>query len=111
MRAGRSDMTKRRFLGGGGPNVSREDMARLNRRYPAQTFTGNRDHNLGAVRSEEQPGATPAPAAEAPGPNGAAGAPAGDLVAQLERLRALRDDGTLTEEEFAAAKAQLLGRG
>lgn len=33
-----------------------------------------------------------------------------DPVAQLERLAALRDRGTVTEEEFQAAKAQLLGR-
>ena len=32
-----------------------------------------------------------------------------DLVGQLERLRALRDEGVLSEAEFAAAKARLLG--
>jgi Short C-terminal domain len=31
-----------------------------------------------------------------------------DLVGKLERLRALRDDGVLTEDEFTAAKARLL---
>ncbi len=31
------------------------------------------------------------------------------LTAQLERLAGLRDQGVLTEEEFAAAKAKLLG--
>jgi hypothetical protein len=35
----------------------------------------------------------------------------GDLIAKLERLRILRDDDVLTDEEFAAAKARLLGRG
>lgn len=34
-----------------------------------------------------------------------------DLLDKLERLRALREDGTLTEEEFAAAKARLLTAG
>ena len=33
-----------------------------------------------------------------------------DPVAQLERLGALREKGVVTEEEFQAAKAQLLGR-
>ena len=33
-----------------------------------------------------------------------------DPVAQLERLAALREKGVVTEEEFQAAKAQLLGR-
>ena len=36
-------------------------------------------------------------------------APQGDVVSQLERLAALRASGALTEEEFAAQKARLLG--
>ncbi|HVX33663.1 MAG TPA: SHOCT domain-containing protein [Solirubrobacterales bacterium] len=79
MRANRSDMTKRRFFGGDAPNLSREDVDRLDRRHPERSFTGARE----AAASD---------------------------VAQLERLRALRDDNVLTEEEFAAAKARLLGR-
>lgn len=40
----------------------------------------------------------------------AAAAPAaGDMAAQLERLAQLHADGTLTDEEFAAAKARLIG--
>jgi hypothetical protein len=42
---------------------------------------------------------TPAPA---PGP-------APDTVAQLRELAQLRDDGILTDEEFAAQKRRLLG--
>ncbi len=99
MRANRSDMTKRRFFGGNAVNVSSEDMDRLDRRHPERSFTGGRE-----VRSEE-----------AAAPNGSAKATAthldDDLVARLERLRALRDDDVLTEEEFAAAKARLLGGG
>ena len=32
-----------------------------------------------------------------------------DVITQLERLAALKDQGILTEEEFAAQKAKLLG--
>ena len=46
---------------------------------------------------EQQP--APAPAA----------APAADPIAQLKELGELRDQGVLTEEEFAAQKAKLLG--
>ena len=46
---------------------------------------------------EQQP--APAPAA----------APAADPIAQLKELGELRDQGILTEEEFAAQKAKLLG--
>ena len=45
-----------------------------------------------------------APAAPAP-----VAANAADPIAQLERLGELRDKGVLTEEEFAAQKARLLG--
>jgi hypothetical protein len=38
-------------------------------------------------------------------------APAGqDLIAQLEKLGALRDNGILTDQEFAAQKARLLAQ-
>lgn len=51
---------------------------------------------------EAVPAAAPAAAAPAP-PAGA------DPIAQLERLGELRDKGVLTDEEFAAQKAKLLG--
>jgi hypothetical protein len=42
----------------------------------------------------------PAPAAQAAGP---------DLTAQLQQLAQLHTSGVLSDEEFAAAKAKLLG--
>ncbi len=54
--------------------------------------------------------AAPAPAAPAPAP--AAPAPASsaaDMVAVLKQLGELHADGTLTDEEFAAQKAKILG--
>ena len=38
-----------------------------------------------------------------------AAAPEEDVITQLERLGALKAQGLLTEEEFAAQKAKLLG--
>jgi hypothetical protein len=53
------------------------------------------------------PAAAPAPAYAAPAP--AAAAPAGgDLATQLQQLASLKDQGILSEEEFAEAKAKLL---
>ena len=46
----------------------------------------------------------PAPVYAAPAP-----APEEDVYAQLERLGALKAQGILTEEEFAAEKAKILG--
>ena len=43
-----------------------------------------------------------------PARSGSAPAPQEDLIAQLERLGALKAQGLLTDEEFAAAKAKLL---
>ena len=48
---------------------------------------------------EPEPAPAPAPAA----------APAEDPIARLKELAALRDQGILTEEEFAAQKARILG--
>jgi hypothetical protein len=50
--------------------------------------------------------AQPAPVYAQPAP--AAPPPADDLYDQLRKLAALKDAGILTEEEFAAKKAQLL---
>jgi len=44
----------------------------------------------------------------APGPAPAAAAPGTDPIAQLKELAALRDQGVLNEDEFAAQKAKLL---
>jgi hypothetical protein len=52
--------------------------------------------------SEEAP---PPPPPAAP----AAAAPAADPVAQLKELAELKNQGILTEEEFAAQKAKILG--
>ena len=48
------------------------------------------------------------PPMAAPTPQPAAGG-SGDLVEPLRKLGELRDAGILTEEEFAAQKAKLLG--
>jgi hypothetical protein len=62
-------------------------------------------------------GTAPPPASTAPPPAGTAPPPAGtapaaggpDLMAQLQQLQQLKEAGALTDEEFAAAKAKLLG--
>lgn len=48
-----------------------------------------------------------AQAAAAP-PPAAAPAPANDLTSQLQQLAALKEQGILSDEEFAAAKAKLI---
>ena len=65
------------------------------------------DQEIAMLEAEEdkaagQPAAGSAPAQQAP-------ASQEDLISQLERLGALKAQGLLTEEEFAAQKAKLLG--
>ena len=77
------------------------------------TAVSNRVSRRQAQRwsQEEQgsaPYAEPAPAPVAPPPPAPAAAPPVDTIEQLRQLAGLRDEGILTEEEFAAQKAKLL---
>jgi hypothetical protein len=71
----------------------------------------DRDANIAAQRTESYQQQM---AAQQPQPVYAAPAPAAapsqtEVIAQLKSLAELRDQGILTEEEFAAQKAKLLG--
>jgi hypothetical protein len=60
-----------------------------------------------AAYQAQQQAAAPAPAT---GPaSGTAPSAATDSIAELERLAALKQQGVLTDAEFAAAKAKVLG--
>jgi HAMP domain-containing protein len=59
------------------------------------------DYDQQAQYAAPPPQPAPAPP---PAPAGAA-----DMTDELERLATLRNQGVLTDEEFAAAKAKLLG--
>ncbi|MFD6134068.1 SHOCT domain-containing protein [Isoptericola sp. NPDC060257] len=60
--------------------------------------------------AEPQQQYAPPPQQYAPPPPPAPAAAGGDdVIAQLEKLGRLRDSGVLTDEEFAAQKAKLLG--
>ena len=69
----------------------------------------DRDQAIAANRGEGYAqGAQATYAAPAPAPAPAPAA-APDLATQLTQLAQLRDQGILTEDEFAAKKAQILG--
>ncbi|MGZ4780849.1 MAG: SHOCT domain-containing protein [Oryzihumus sp.] len=61
-----------------------------------------------APPDQQQGYAEPPPAAPAPAPEAAASGGT-DLVAQLQQLEQLHQQGAVNDEEFAAAKAKLLG--
>jgi hypothetical protein len=59
---------------------------------------------------DERASASMRPAATSPPEPDIAAAPATDILATLERLAEIRHKGILSEEEFAAKKAELLRR-
>jgi hypothetical protein len=69
--------------------------------------------NMGAKSAQRSAAAAqdvPAPADEAAAPEAAAPEAAeSPEIEQLKQFAALKDQGILTEEEFAAKKAQILG--
>ena len=62
-------------------------------------------YDQGVAAAQAQAAQQAAYQAPAPAP----AAPAVDLTAELQKLAALKQAGVLTDEEFAAAKAKLLG--
>lgn len=70
------------------------------------TAVSNRVSRRQAERWAQQ--APPQQYEEAP-PQAAPAAAAADPIAQLKELGELRDSGVLTDEEFAAQKAKILG--
>ena len=71
--------------------------------------TANAVSNKQQQKYANQAAAQQEAATEQAAPVAPAAAPQDDLVSQLEALAKLRDQGILTDEEFSAKKAQLLG--
>lgn len=78
-------------------------------RRQAENFAG-RDAQIAAQRQAAYAEATaPVAAPPPPAPDAAPTTGGSDVVARIKELGELRDQGLLTEEEFAAQKAKLLG--
>jgi hypothetical protein len=67
-----------------------------------------KQHEKAAAAAGAQQAAAPPAAAPAPPPPSAGGLST-EAIEQLKQLAELRDQGVLTEDEFAAQKARLLG--
>lgn len=91
----------------GGPGVL-STMARTAVISGTATATANAVNRRGAARAATQHQAVTHAASDVPAAPEAPG-DAGDLVERLTQLAQLRESGMLSEEEFAAAKARLLG--
>jgi len=64
--------------------------------YESQAQLADMQDQMNAMQAQPAPAAAPA-------------APADDTMAQLKQLADMKTSGLLTDEEFAAAKAKLLG--
>jgi len=71
--------------------------------YEAQQQQAQMDAAAQQAVAQQQAAAAAAAPAAAPAAGGV------DLVAELQKLSALKDQGILSDAEFAAAKAKLLG--
>ena len=82
---------------GGGAYMAGKHTA--NRRAEQEQYQQDQDDRISNLEAQQAPpAAAPAPAA-APSP----------MIDQLNQLAALHQQGVLSDEEFAAAKAKLLG--
>ena len=87
---------------GGGAYLAGRHAAR--RQADQQSLDSDQDARISGL--ERQQAAGQVPAQQAPGPAEASGS----LTDQLNQLTELHRQGDLTDEEFAAAKAGLLGK-
>jgi threonine dehydrogenase-like Zn-dependent dehydrogenase len=86
-------------------NVSRRQQARAQGQADQQAAADQQAWE--AQQYQAQQAAAAQAAAPPPPPPAAAGGV--DVVAELQKLAALKDQGILSDAEFAAAKAKLLG--
>ena len=88
--------------------VRGHQQAKADQQYEAQQYEAQQQQaQMDAAAQQAVAQQQAAQAAAAPAAAPAAGGT--DLVAELQKLGALRDQGILSDDEFAAAKAKLLG--
>jgi hypothetical protein len=87
-------------------SVQRHQQEKAQNQYEQQQYEAMQPQV--AMPAAAQQAVAQQPAAAAPAPPAA---PAGgtDVVAELQKLAALKEQGILSDDEFAAAKAKLLG--
>jgi hypothetical protein len=100
-------MARTAVVAGTATAVSNRVSRRQAGRWAAQEQQAYESDQYRSQQYAQQQYAQPQYQAPAPPPP-AATADDNDLIAQLEKLGALRDKGILTDEEFAAQKARIL---
>lgn len=78
-------------------------------RQRGQTQEEEQEYRLQELEAQQAAAAAPAPQYAPPPPAPSAGGITDETVAQLQKLGQLKEQGILTQEEFDAQKAKLLG--
>ena len=99
-RARRRPLLRAAMVGGAGYMAGRAGQR-------ASYREADQEQRLEELETQPQPQAAPPPPPAAPPPP--APAAGGDLVSQLKQLGELKSSGVLSDQEFEAAKAKLLG--
>ena len=89
--------------------MQRRQQGKADQQYEAQQYEAQQQQaqiDAAAQQAVAQQAAAQQAAAPPPAAAPAAGV---DIVAELQKLGALKEQGILTDDEFAAAKAKLLG--
>ena len=89
--------------------VQRHQQAKADQQYEAQQYEAQQQQAQMDAAAQQAVAQQQAARGAAPAPAPAPAAGGTDLVAELQKLGALRDQGILSDDEFAAAKAKLLG--
>lgn len=91
-------------------NVQRRQAAKANEAYAEQQSAQQSDAEIAAMQAQlADLQAQQAAAAAPPPPPAAPAGGGGDMMAELTKLADMKAAGILSEEEFAAAKAKILG--
>ena len=77
--------------------------------FDSQQQLAEMQQQMAQMQAQQAQQAAAAAAAAPPPPPAPAAAPAGDLMGELSKLADLKAAGVLTDAEFSAAKAKLLG--
>jgi hypothetical protein len=96
-------------VAGTATHVAGNVQRRQQRRWAQQDEAASYEQEQQTPPEEAPPPGSGAPQGYAAPPPAAAPAGQGDFVGQLQQLSDLRQQGAITDEEFAAAKAKLLG--
>lgn len=108
-RRGGAPLMRAAVIGGGAYAVGKHSANKANAEAQAEASQNQQIADLQAQQAAMQQQQAPPPPPD-PAPAAAPAAAGGDdLMAQIEKLATMHGAGVLTDEEFAAAKAKLLG--